>query len=183
MQSGDRFRVRGEDGPGKDYTEEQTVDGLWQATMAGGVSNIWGNLTNPDTGKVTKSGNFGSFSYSDGTIEEISTWDRLFNDEDRFALDAKIANELTGGSRNGQYALESEEENSVVIYIEDSDTLDLNLSQLRGDAEWSSGARVIAVDTEKGYAEINLGTYALNDRNIDMGTVSDWAFYLTPADG
>ncbi|MEL6678882.1 MAG: DUF5060 domain-containing protein, partial [Pseudomonadota bacterium] len=47
VQSGDRFRVRGEDGPGKDYTEEQTVDGLWQATMAGGVSNIWGNLTNP----------------------------------------------------------------------------------------------------------------------------------------
>jgi len=42
---GNRFRVRGFSGSGKQYTFEQTRQGLWLSTLAGGVSNIWGNPT------------------------------------------------------------------------------------------------------------------------------------------
>ncbi|MEO1681203.1 MAG: DUF5060 domain-containing protein [Pseudomonadota bacterium] len=183
VQSGDRFRVRGDEGyPDKDYTEAETVDGLWISTMAGGVSNIWGNLTNPSNGEVTRSGNFGSFSYSDETIREISTWNEFMLVQDRFALDAVRANNLTGGTSNGQYALLSEEDSSLIIYAEDTDTVRLNLAALANDVDWLDGAQIIAVDTERAYSEIVLDSVSLTNQTLDLGRTSDWALYLVPDD-
>ena len=180
--SGDRFRVRGEDGPGKDYTQAQTVDGLWHSTMAGGISNIWGNLTDPNTGKIERTGNIETYSYNDETIREISTWDRFFNEKGRFALDAEVANNLTGGTSKDQYALLSDVENSLIVYAEDTNDIDLNLRALRSDSDWASGVRIIAVDTEAAYREVNMGTRSLNDITLDMNSTSDWALYITPID-
>ncbi|MEO1495415.1 MAG: Ig-like domain-containing protein, partial [Pseudomonadota bacterium] len=171
--SGDRFRVR--DHHEKDYTEAQTVDGLWISTMAGGASNIWGNLIDPVTGQSERTGQFGSFSYATETQEQISTWDRFFNDEDRFALDAVRANELTGGVNQGQYALFSESEDRIVIYAEDTDTIQFNLNQLVSDPDFANGVRITAVDTELTYREIDLGTRLLTDQTITLEQNSDWA--------
>ncbi len=178
--SGDRFRVIN-DGEGKDYTEEQTVDGLWISTMAGGVANIWGNLNNPSTGRFDAS-HYYSFPYSNDTVEQISTWNTFFLDENRFVLDSERANELTGGPENKQYALQSESENHIVIYAEDTSEITLNLASLSAEAGWGGGANVIAVDTEKGYQEIDLGSVTLSDQTLALDYESDWALFLTPSD-
>ena len=179
VQSGDRFRVREEDGPGKDYTEAQTVDGLWNSTMAGGVSNIWGNLTDFETGEVNYAGNSGSYAYSEDTIDQISTWNTFMLGNDWFALDAVRANDLTGGTEENQYGLYSEDDKSLIVYAEDTQSITLNLSKLADEFEWSDSAEIIAVDTEQAYSEISLGTVDLVDQSIELDANSDWALYIS----
>ncbi|MEM8959577.1 MAG: hypothetical protein AAGC86_17395, partial [Pseudomonadota bacterium] len=89
------------------------------------------------------------------------------------------ANEFTGGAAQNQYALYSDAEDRLVIYAEDTDTIELNLAQLAGDPDWAGGARVIAVNTEGAYQEIDLGTVDLTDQTIDLGANADWAIDVT----
>ncbi|NBC11367.1 MAG: hypothetical protein GVY24_06470, partial [Planctomycetes bacterium] len=189
VMSEDRFRVRGFDGHGKDFTYDDTRRTLWIATMAGGAANIFGNLTK--TGGLTVSGNDGgSLPYPDGTLgypagttevqQQIKTWSTFFNDHQRFLVDMERQNDLTGGPANQQYALESKDGNLIVIYGEDTDEIAVKLSELIGDSDWSAGAKIIAVDTREVYQEIDLGAFSLTDETIDLGQTSDWALAVTP---
>ncbi|MEL6265950.1 MAG: hypothetical protein AAFR52_09945, partial [Pseudomonadota bacterium] len=179
VQSGDRFRVRDE-GRSKDYTEEETVDGLWTGTMAGGVSAIWGNLLDESRGIDNYGSNNGSLPYSDQTEAEIATWNAFFVDADRFHLDTERANRFT--DRADQFALYSEDENQLVVYAEDTRSIELDLAELANDSGWTNGARVTAVDTEEAYVELDLGVFEFkNDIVVDLGSSSDWALSVTPA--
>jgi len=178
----DRYRDFGwPEGTKRQFSQEEQVDLLWAGTMAGGIASIWGNLVNPatgqgDTGKGT--GQFGSYAYSSETIDQISTWDTFFNDRDRFQLDAVRANELISGAGNGQYALFSDSMDQIVFYAEDTEMVELNLAQLSADPGFANGVRITAVDTEAAYAEIDLGTRALNDQFLSFDKTSDWAVVI-----
>ncbi|WP_239479617.1 Ig-like domain-containing protein [Actibacterium sp. 188UL27-1] len=181
VQSGDRFRIRGEDGPGKDFTAEQTIDTLWISTMAGGASGIYGNLTRSN-GKEINS-NEGSLSYSSAIQAQIKTWNKFFIENDRFELDSTRANHLTGGPSKKQYALESKSKDHVVVYAEDTNVVTLNLGKLSGDKDWKGGAKVIAVNTEAGYREIDLGNVSLTNQTVKLPKKGDWAVFVEARDG
>ena len=179
VQSGDRFRIRDTSGPGKDFTAEQTVDTLWISTMAGGASGIYGNLTK-NNGQILNS-NEGSLSYSSAVQDQISTWNSFFVKGERFVLDSERANDLTGGKSKKQYALESKADNHVVIYAEDTKSVELNLARLANDRDWGDGAKVIAVNTSAEYREINLGFVELENQTISLPKSGDWALFIEPA--
>jgi hypothetical protein len=147
---------------------------LWLANMAGGVSTILGN-----EGDWEKD----AFDNPEYFKTAFTFW------ADRFKADMVPANAITantvldGGPDTGQYALESEDDNLIVIYAEDTDEIELNLSELIGDGDWSPGARIIAVNALTAYQEIDLGGFSLSDQSIDMsahGGASDWALAVTP---
>ncbi len=155
-------------------TEENIRRQLWYANMAGGVSTIMGNDGYFDLDPFDNAEHFNTF---------FTFWDG------RLKADMVPANAITGntvldgGSDTGQYALESEDGNLIVIYAEDTDEIELNLSELIGDGDWSLGARIIAVNALAAYQEIDLEGFSLSDQSIDMsahGGASDWALAVTP---
>ncbi|MEL6523573.1 MAG: Ig-like domain-containing protein, partial [Pseudomonadota bacterium] len=173
VQSGDRFRVRDRS---KDFTQAETVDNLWISTIAGGASGIYGNLTKPNGSTIDT--NEGSLSYTQAIQNQIATWNEFFIERGRFELDSARANYLTGGASNQQYALESKSANHVVVYAEDTNSITLNLGKLSGDADWSNGATVIAVNTEAAYQQTNLGSFDLENQTISLSSKSDWALFV-----
>ena len=159
--SEDRFRLRDE-GREKDYTMEQVRRGLWQSTLAGGVANIWGNLldvASPDDG----SGVFPN-------PEWIKTYSMFFSDDSRFSAVIAPANSLTAGTN--AHALATPTRDNIVIYAEDTDSVQLNLAGL--------DARIyaVAVDTKSPYAEIVIGWLEPVDQVWNAPGLSDWAFAM-----
>lgn len=103
--SEDRFRIR-EDGQLKDYTMEETRRGLWHATLAGGVANIWGNLSGDDS---ANDGSGTSLDYPNP--EQIKTWSLFW--ADRFNVNMAVCGDLC--LSDGQV---------TILYGEDTATLD-----------------------------------------------------------
>ncbi len=147
-------------------SEEDIRRQLWLCNMAGGVSAIFGN-----------EGDWERDPYDNPEYFEtaFTFW------ADRFKADMVRDNALTGGPGDKQYALRSDADNLVVIYGEGTNDIDVNLSHLSGDADWSGGARIVAVNTKQNYAEVDLGTYALTDGTLNLGSKSDWALAIQPA--
>ena len=63
----------------------------------------------------------------------------------------------------------------MVIYAEDTDTIELNLADLEADLGWSGSVRIRAVDTERAYVEVDAGIHDVDDFSLSMERVSDWA--------
>jgi hypothetical protein len=147
--SEDRFRVRDPSPyPEKDYDETLTRRGLWHSTMAGGVANIWGNLTRPDGRYVEK--------------DWIKTWARFF--DHRFLAGLARAREPAAGM-----ALGTADGQNLIAYLEDTDSITLDLRRA------ASGLPVVAVDALKPYQEIDLGTFAPGIQTWTAPYRSDWA--------
>jgi hypothetical protein len=159
--SEDRFRIRA-GGRHKDYTAQQTRRGLWTATMAGGVANIWGNLSP----RGHDSHDRGSAPYDN--TRQIKTWSVFFNDKKRFTLDMRRANDLTAGDAR---ALADPKRGRIVIYKEDATSIALKLAGPSGTYD------VIAVDAARPYAEIPLAA-ASGDTSVTLPRKSDWALAL-----
>jgi hypothetical protein len=158
--SEDRFRIRNGNRV-KDYTEEQTRQGLWLSTMAGGVANIWGDLAPGDDG--------GSGSYDNA--EQLKTYSTFFFDNDRFRVGMEVDNDLTADATH--YVLRDGDE-LIVIYAEDADEVVIDLSAL------DVSMNVVAVDAMQAYAEIHLGQVAPGQVTIDLPSAGNWAVALTP---
>ncbi|MCA9927854.1 MAG: hypothetical protein KC419_05240, partial [Anaerolineales bacterium] len=159
--SEDRFRIRTVDGtPTKDYNMEMTRRGLWDSTMAGGVANIWGNLTG-DTS--ANDGSDTSFPYSNP--EWIKTYATFF--ADRFILDLDRCNSLTNG-----VCLQRPNNKDYIFYGEDVTSLQLNLAGMSG------GQTAVAVDAAKVYSEINLGKLNPSNQTWRAPYRSDWAIAI-----
>jgi hypothetical protein len=127
----DRFRVRKNVYPDKDYDFAMTRRGLWKSTMAGGAANIWGNLLNPRPDGM---------SHPYPNKEQILTWSRFW--KNRFRKELVRDNSLTDG------VCLKVPDKLLVFYKEDTDSIGMNLGEL------SRRIRVIAVDTCRGYEEI-----------------------------
>lgn len=149
----DRFRVRKNVYPEKDYDLEMTRRGLWHSTMAGGAANIWAHLID-----APRDGSSGIYP----NREQIRTYSRFW--KGRFFKEMVRSNagadgvclEVPGAFR--------------VFYKEDSDLLRMDLSGL------PSPLRAFAVDTRSAYREIPLsGLRIASGQFFRAPHKSDWA--------
>ena len=155
--SEDRFRIRDDGTPDKDYTMEATRRGLWHSTMAGGVANIWGNLIGAPG---ANDGSTTSAPYPDR--ESINTYSRFF--ENRFRRDMFRCNDLTEG-----VCLMSPTNAQYVFYREDTASVSMDLSGMDGPQT------AVAVDTRLPYEEIELGRLRAAEQIWTAPYESDWA--------
>jgi hypothetical protein len=149
----DRFRVRQNVYPEKDYDFDMTRRGLWHSTMAGGAANIWGNLLNPRPDGV---------SHPYPNKHQVHTWSKFW--KNRFKKQMVRDNSITDSvclKVPGKL---------LVFYREDTDSIKMNLRELKGKFH------AVAVDTKGPYKEIEL-----TDLKPDTGQLfkapnhSDWA--------
>lgn len=149
----DRFRVRKNVYPDKDYDFDMTRRGLWQSTMAGGAANIWGNLLNPRPDGM---------SHSYPNKDQILTWSRFW--KDRFQKELIRDNSLTDGvclKVPGRF---------LVFYKENTSSIKIDLSELNG------AINALAVDTCCDYKEIELNDLkSETDQIFNAPSRSDWA--------
>ncbi|MFQ5652008.1 MAG: choice-of-anchor D domain-containing protein, partial [bacterium] len=153
----DRFRIR-DPARAKDYSMAQIRRGLWHATMAGGVANIWGNLLGANA-----AANMGlAASAPFPNPEWVKTNSEFF--KSRFLFDLVVDNLITDG-----VCLKDPANTHFLFYKESATTIGLNLSGM-------SGAQpAIAVDTKLPYAEINIGPLNAADQTWQPPYASDWA--------
>jgi hypothetical protein len=162
----DRFRIRDSARyRDKDYSMTLTRRGLWQAYMAGGVANIWGNLL-PAGNEAP--GRKGSYPYP--RPEWIRTCSRFF--ASRFSLDLVRDNGLIEDG----YALRSTSGDRLVFYREDAADMSIEVTGLNGPA------RLIAVDTTLPYREIDHGIIEPGTHTVRFASRSDWAVEIHPED-
>ena len=149
----DRFRVRKDVYPKKDYDFNMTRRGLWHSTMAGGAANIWGNLLNPRPDGM---------SHPYPNEGQILTWSRFW--KNRFWKGLVRDNSLTDGvylKVPGKL---------LVFYKENANSIQMDLSELRGAIQG------IAVDACRDYKEIEIdGLKAKPDQTFKAPRRSDWA--------
>ena len=129
----DRFRVRKNVYPEKDYDFDMTRRGLWHSTMAGGAANIWGNLLNPRPDGV---------SHPYPNRHQIHTWSKFW--KARFKKQMVRDNSITDGvclKVPGKL---------LVFYREDTDSIKMDLGEIKGKYH------AVAVDTRTPYKEIEL---------------------------
>ena len=156
--SEDRFRIqtdsRYED---RNWSMDEARYALWHSTLAGGVANIWGNLTGNDG---VNSGE--SVSEPFPNPEQVKTYALFF--ENRFWADMVRCNELTDG-----YCLMRPTHAQYVFYGEDVETIEMDLTGMRG------GETAVAIDTRLAYQEIPLGELMPATQTWTAPYQSDWA--------
>jgi len=150
----DRFRVRKDVYPKKDYDFNMTRRGLWHSTMAGGAANIWGNLLNPRPDGT-------SHPYPNEV--QILTWSRFW--KNRFWKELVRDNSLTDGvclKVPGKL---------LVFYKENTSLVQMDLSELQ-----KRPIQGIAVDTCRSYEETGIaGLKARPGQLFKAPRRSDWA--------
>jgi hypothetical protein len=149
--SEDRFRISTD--PRKDYNMQMTRRGLYHSTMAGGVANIWGNLSDGATSAT------GSAPYPNP--EWIKTYATVF--KQRFTRDLQRCPNLSDGP-----CLRRPNNKDFIFYKEDSSSIRMDLAEMDGDQ------LAVAVDTRLEYAEINLGLLQPGNQTWEAPYASDW---------
>ncbi|MEX2514386.1 MAG: hypothetical protein WD398_15895 [Cyclobacteriaceae bacterium] len=130
----------------KDYSEEETLRGLWHHTMAGGIGAIWGNLN-------------GDGIY--GNKEALKCYGIFWNENRRFKKGLVVDNAITDG-----FCLR-ESDRSFVFYKENTQKINY---QIEGQPK-----KVIAVDTRKPYHELDQGIKRKGQHQFEAPYPSDWA--------
>ena len=148
----DRFRVRINVYPEKDYDLDMTRRGLWHSMMAGGVANIWAYLIDaPKDGRSAVYPN----------REEIRTWSRFW--KGRFHKEMARNNRRTDGvclEIAGRFC---------IFYKENTDSIRMDLTGL------PTPVVALAVDTRVQYREIPLAALeATPGQAFKAPHKSDW---------
>lgn len=151
--SEDRFRIW-DSNHSRDYDLDQTRRGLWHSTLAGGVANIWGHR--PD-GQ--------DFSAPYPNEMALKTYSQFVSS--KFTAPMEPDNTLI---KTG-YCLKSENK-SAICYAEQPDAVELNI------AAFSMPIKIVAIDTQKAYQEIDLPSSTPKFRWQPPYT-SDWIFHIT----
>jgi hypothetical protein len=148
----DRFRVRRNVYPEKDYNLEMTRRGLYHSTMAGGAANIWGYLLAP----APAHGESGVYP----NRHELLTASRVFRH--RFRKEMVRAPDITDGvclAVPGSH---------YIFYKEDTASIRMDLARL------SVPAAAVAIDARDDYEELPLGVYEPGSREFAAPRTSDW---------
>ena len=154
VMSEDRFRIRRDRYPQKDYNEERTRRGLYHSTMAGGVANIWGIHPDQSPGGIYPN------------KDQIKTYSVFFHDQGRFLADMTPANQLSSDADTR--ILLSRNTQSLVLYRQTTSEIHIDLSNIPGPLP------AVAIDTKKAYSEIGLGELQPKAQMIKLPSVSDW---------
>ena len=184
----DRYRIReSKRFAPKDYLDpNMMVRGLWHSTMAGGVANIWGNLSE-------KGNEGGSIPFDKGSINgapvriktQIKTYSKFFFEKKRFRTDLIRDNSLTefqdvyrldpnpsDGNYNLCVCLRSEGPRRLkhfIFFRENCSEIPMDLSHMNGRQP------AVAVDTRKLYHEIKLERLDPKHQVWSAPYKSDWA--------
>lgn len=161
--SEDRFRYRGTSQRSKDYTLDEMRRGMWHSTIAGGVANIWGNLTQADGVSYDSAINNGDrpsnvFSNSDALRTYRRFTDSYFEVSMRNCDDEADA-----------YCQRRDNNSARNLYKQDTDRIQVDLSSHTGNRS------VVAVDTKRAWAPVSLGAVDRGNVQISLPYVSDWA--------
>jgi hypothetical protein len=149
--SEDRFRISTD--PRKDYDMQMTRRGLYHSTMAGGVANIWGNLSHGATSAT------GSAPYPNP--EWIKTYATVF--KQRFTRDLQRCPGLSDG-----VCLKRPNNKDFIFYKEDTASIRMDLAQM------DDSQPAVAIDTKLAYAEINIGNLSAAEQTWSAPYASDW---------
>jgi hypothetical protein len=164
--SEDRNRVRGRR---KDWTESETRRGLWQSTMAGGVANIWGQITTKH-----KDANTGLYANKN----QLKTYSVFWFDKQRYLKRMIRANDLSDDRDKPRPNHVDNDTNTrvlkasrdrIVFYRQDASSIHMDLTGMSGPQP------VVAVDTTRAYREIPLGTLEPGKHTWQAPRKSDWA--------
>lgn len=160
--SEDRFRIRTSD-TGKDYNETQTRQGMWHSVMAGGVANIWGNLsgTHPVYGNKCDAGEtYPSCPYSATAKTWLKTHSLFW--QNRYLQGMTVrCNSLTSG-----WCL-TDNTNHYVLYQEDTNAITFSAPV--------AGLPIAAVNTTTAYQTVSKGNTVSGTQTISLPTTTDWA--------
>jgi hypothetical protein len=147
---------------------------MWHSMMAGGVSNIWGNLRTNTGG--------GSGPYSEDIQQRMRTWHQFWFEQGRFRLGMVADNSLTpdpqktGENKSidivGTVVLRDGDK-LIVLYGEDTDQINVDLTDL------GTAYNAVAVNTLVAYQEIDLGVVR-GQQALRFDETGDWAVALTP---
>jgi len=124
-----------------------TRKGIWRYAMAGGMGGFWGLF--PSDSDYPRP-------------HELATAGEFWRG--RFLLDMDRAHDLSDG-----YCLKTSDNRKFVFYKEGTTSIRLDLSGMDG------ARRAVAVDANKSYAEIDLGTLDPVDQTWSAPYDSDWA--------
>ena len=138
-----------------------TRRGLWRATLAGGVANIWGKL---DGDMAINQGKGVSLPYKNP--HWIKTWATFF--QDRFHLDAKPS------KTEETLRLHSKSTSPSIFYRENTQSITMDTTGIK------SLIFAIAVDAKAPYQEIDLGIYPPGPNTWNAPHKSDWAVFVKP---
>ncbi len=164
--SEDRFRFRGAAQRSKDYTFEAMRRGMWHSALAGGVANIWGNLTEPDGRTYSNAANEGALpSRRFPNPSWIKTYARFF--ERHFTPDMVDCDDLSNG-----YCQMDGPTKAMNVYREGAKSIDLDLRH------FEQSIRIIAVDAKAEFREIELGDFEPAQQTVLLPGASDWALAI-----
>ncbi len=160
--SEDRFRMGRSGYEMKDYNEIMIRRGLWHSSMAGGVANIWGNLTDND---CANSGDCPSSPFDHPAW--IKTHSLFFNRyfDYRLIKDSSIYKPNT-------MILHSTDLSRIIMYTDNTTTVELKINKLLGSRE------VLAIDTKSAYIELPIGKARLGKNTFHFPYRSDWALAI-----
>jgi hypothetical protein len=139
---------------------------LWWWTMAGGAGGWIGFY-----GNTSSASGDGPYPHPEQLRTHATFW------EHRLELDMVVDNRLTGGVSQRQYALHSPDTGRIVMFAEDTNSIELNLDG------FPDRFQATLVDAEDAYREIDLGVIEPTVEDIDLsdfGAARDWALSLTP---
>jgi len=125
---------------------------LWWETMAGGMGGFFGFYPRSP--------------YPYPNPEQLRTHYTFWHTHKRFLLNMKPANNLTSA---GGYVMKGESNKHYLFYKETTDTIQLDLTGMDGPQP------AVAVETNKAYKEITLGTLKPKSQTIRLPSSSDWA--------
>ncbi|MGI9325668.1 MAG: DUF5060 domain-containing protein [Pseudomonadales bacterium] len=169
--SEDRFRYRGNSQRSKDYTFVEMRRGMWHSAMAGGVANIWGNLTDGSNNYLTAINDGVEPSRSFPDIAWVKTNSRFF--EDRFVTGMQRCSYGSGSVR----CLRAPQNGPIYFYAEGVSSISVNLPSD------SNSYSVKAVRTTASYSESSLATVGPGSQSISLPSSSDWAVIVAPGSG
>ena len=162
--SADRFRFRGTAQRSKDYVFSEMRRGMWHSAMAGGVANIWGNLTSDNVNHDPRINEAEAPSSGFPNGDELRTYRRfvdtyfelgMVNCDSTADSDAACQRNPNNNSRN--------------LYREDTNQIAVDLSGHGG------GTNVTAIDTQRAWAPVALGQATRGNAQITLPYMSDWA--------
>ena len=165
--SEDRFRIRPNTGAfrDKDFSNDgaDTRQYFYRLAASGGFASIWGYIEGDQ--------DFGSDEYPNK--QELRKYTKFFyEDEWRFHSDYVIANDLS--TNDDAYVLKTTDNKHYLIYIEDTSSVNINLSQANGNP---TGVAMNTVGNN--YQEITLNNLNNSNQNISLNSNSDWIIYIS----
>ncbi len=142
---------------------------IWRETMAGGMGGFFGHFSD----RFNAYGPFdsdGPCGYHPESLKRAFRTHREFWNNGRLALDMRPDNDRISGAKG--YCLVSDVNTQYIVFVEDSDTVTIDLTGMPGKLA------VMAVDAKAAYQEKLLDSVEAGVHTFDLDDVSDWVIAI-----